>query len=224
MEEFNARSMRLAISRSIDINSLSQQTMRYILPMSEELFTIVGRFLTAQDVDGASAHLERLLCAANSDRFGSLLESRFTNSPQSVLTHINTFLVTCQKQFDVKAVYLPHNGFVYNNDRWYFDSLAYDQVHDLSLNWEWLCHSNSPNWDIFTLLGLESAQQDFRWYVENDACDQEHWQSVADIAEFLVKVRFVQLVQSALATGSLCVRVPVFVTAYTPEFYCRFDP
>ena len=192
--------------------------------MSDELFTIVGRFLTKHDVDGASAHLEGLLSVADSGRFCSLLKSRFTNSPQSVLNHINMFLEICQKQFNVKAVYLPHNGFVYNNDRWYFDSLAYDQFHDLLLNWEWLCHSNSPNWDTFTLLGLESVQEDFRLYVEGDACDQDHWHSIADIAELLVKVRYVQLIQSALATDSLCVRVPLFVTAYTPDFYCRFDP
>lgn len=124
----------------------------------------------------------------------------------------------------MKAVYLPHNGFEFNYDRWYFDSLAYDQVHDVSKNYEWLCHSRSQNSDTFTLTGLETTQQDFSWYVENELYDDASWEPVADIAAFLVKVRFVQLIQLALASGPLVLPIPVLTTTYGMDFYCRFDP
>jgi hypothetical protein len=120
--------------------------------------------------------------------------------------------------------YLPHNGFVFNHDCWYFDSLAYDQVHDLSQDYAWLCHPRSPNWDTYTLTGLEKVQENFGWYVENELYDQESWEPLANIAEYLVKVRVVQLVHSALASGPLILPIRVFTTAYGPDFYCRFDP
>lgn len=192
--------------------------------MENDLSASVGALLIRNDTGGAVVLLENRLRAKNSDRFVSLLDSRFTNPPQAVLEHINAFLAACQKLFDVKAVYLTHNGFVFNNDRWYFDSNAYDEVHDITHEYEWLCHRVSPDWETFTLTGLEQAQDDFRWYADNEMFDDEKWESVADIAELLVKVRFVQLVESALKSGALILPVPIITVAYGFDFFCRFDP
>ncbi|MEZ5942526.1 MAG: hypothetical protein R3C18_14120 [Planctomycetaceae bacterium] len=152
------------------------------------------------------------------------MTSEFTNPPQMVLNHINGFLIKCQRDFDVKAVYLPHNGFVFNNDRWYFDSNAYDVIHGISDDYEWLCYPKSTEWDSFTLTGLEKAQEDFEWYVKEEKFEDEEWESVADAAELLVKMRVVQLIARALTSGPLAFPVPVITTAYDCDFFCQFNP
>lgn len=192
--------------------------------MNEDLSTTVGALLIKRNIDAAATVLEARLRAQTSTRFASLVNSRFTNPPKAVLDHINGFLIACQKEFDVKAIYLPHNGLVFNNDRWYFDSNAYDVVNDLTADYEWLCHPRSIEWDAFTLTGLEKAQDDFRWYVDDEMFEHETWESIAEIAELLVKVRLVQLIASAISSGPLAVAVPVFTTAYGSDFFCRFDP
>ncbi len=191
--------------------------------MDEDLFAGVGASLINGDVDVAAKNAEDALRAQESTRFASLLTSGFTNTPRSVLHHINGFLMECKKAFDVKAVYLPHNGFVFNNDRWYFDSNAYDVANDIATDYEWLCHPRSIEWEPFTLTGLEKAQEDFAWYVNEEKFDDEKWESIAAIAELLVKVRFVQLIASAQRSGSLALPIAVITTAYGFDFFYRFD-
>jgi hypothetical protein len=188
------------------------------------LSATVGQLLRTHDIEGASAHLEKLLHAENCDRFVSLAESHFSNTPASVLQHINSFIAVCEEEFDVKSIYLPHNGFVCNYECWFFDSSGYDQFHDVSDDYEWLCYPRLRNCDTFTLTGLERTQADFGWYIESELYDQPSWLAVADIAELLVKVRFVQLIKSSLAAGRLVKPIPILVTAYDCDFYCSFVP
>lgn len=192
--------------------------------MNEDLFASVGSSLVKGDVKVAVQNAADAFRAQECSRFASLLNSGFTNTPRSVLNHINGFLMECKKAFDVKAIYLPHNGFIFNNDRWYFDSNAYDMVNDIAMEYEWLCHPRSIEWESFTLTGLERAQEDFEWYVNEEKFDDEKWELIADIAELLVKARFVQLIESALTSGSLVVSVPVITTAYGFDFFWRFAP
>jgi hypothetical protein len=192
--------------------------------MDADLSIKVGALLIKSQIDAAAKVVEDKLLATGSARFTSLLTSRFTNPPQSVLKHINGFLMTCQTAFDIKAIYLPHNGLVFNSDRWYFDSNAYDVIHDLDKDYEWLCHPKPIEWEAFTLTGLEPAQDDFAWYVDEEMFENENWETIADLAELLVKVRFAQLIASTLSSGPLTLSVPVITTAYGPDFFCRFDP
>ncbi|MCC6508666.1 MAG: hypothetical protein IT423_06145 [Pirellulaceae bacterium] len=192
--------------------------------MDEDLFTSVGASLFRGEVELAAKSAEDALRAQESTRFASLLTSGFTNTPSSVLDHINGFLMECKKAFDVKAIYLPHNGFTFNNDRWYFDANAYDIAKDIATDYEWLCHPRSIAWASFTLKGLEKAQEDFHWYVNAEKFEDEKWESIAAKAELLVKVRFVQLIASALASRSLALPVPIITTAYSCDFFCRFEP
>lgn len=206
------------------IATFQSNTGELSFQMDNNLFQTVGRFLVSRDLEGAASYLERLLEAEKCERFSTLVKSRFSNPSPTVLAHINSFIDACQKEFAVKAVYLAHNGLVYNSDQWCFDVLAYDQIHDLSQDYEWLCHPRSRGSNPLTLTGLETVQDDFGWYIEQQLEDQPPWVGAADIAENLVKVRVVQLVQSALASGPLLRPIPVFATAYVPDFYCRFDP
>jgi hypothetical protein len=192
--------------------------------MDEAISATVGALLIEKKVDDAAKFVEGKLRAEQPTRFASLLDTRFTNSPSSVLEHINGFITACSQEFDVKAVYLPHNGFVFNNDRWHFDSNGYDVSRPLTQEYEWLCEPRRRDWETFTLTGLEAVQADFDWYVGEDKYEDPHWELISDIAELLVKVRFVQLIASALANGPLVLPIPVITTAYGFDFFCQFDP
>lgn len=130
--------------------------------MNVDLWQTVANYLRSNDVDGAAADLESRLRATATDRFASLADLHFTNSPYDVLSHINEFIAACKAHFDVRAVYLEMNGFDINYDRWYFDSFAYTEYSDDPDDLDWLCDWSSPNWEQYTLNGLEETQDDFR--------------------------------------------------------------
>jgi len=132
-----------------------------------ELWQTVDTYLRSNDVDGVATDLELRLRAIATDRFASLPDSHFTNSPIAVLQHIKSLVTACQTQFDVRAVYLEMNGFDINYDRWHFDSFAYTEYSDEPEDMDWLCDWTSPDWEQFALTGLEQTQEDFRWYMEN---------------------------------------------------------
>jgi hypothetical protein len=192
--------------------------------MNVNLGQTVDSYLKSGDIAGAAAHLESLLRAENSDRFASVADTRFSNSPESVLEHVNSFIAACGSQFDVQAVYLEMNGFDINYDCWYFDSFAYSEYSDDPDDLEWLCNWPSPNWDTLTLTGLEQTQDDFRWYMENKVYEQKTHETAEEIAVLLVMVRFVQLVQSALKSGTLVAVVPLLATAHDFDMLGRFTP
>jgi hypothetical protein len=190
--------------------------------VNEDLWKTVDTYLRSDDIDGAATDLETRLRAAASNRFASLADSHFTNSPHRVLAHINDFINACQAQFDVRAVYLEMNGFDINYDRWYFDSFAYNEYSDDPDDVDWLCDWASPDWDSFTLTGLEQTQDDFRWYMENRIYDRKTHDVEKEIATLLVMVRFVQLIRSSLTSGTLAASVPLIATAHDFAIFGRF--
>ena len=192
--------------------------------MNVNLWQIVDTYLRSNNVDGAAADLESRLRAAATDRFVSLADSHFTNSPLDVLSHINKFVTACQFTFDVRAVYLEMNGFDINYDRWYFDSFAYTEYSDEPDDLDWLCEWNSPDWDQVTLEGLEETQEDFRWYMENKIYEKKTHDKEKEIATLLVMIRFVQLIQSTLDVGSLQCPIPLLATAHDFDMFGRFVP
>ncbi|MCA9170823.1 MAG: hypothetical protein KDB23_24265 [Planctomycetales bacterium] len=192
--------------------------------MNVNLWQIVDTYLRSNNVDGAAADLESRLRAAATDRFVSLADSHFTNSPLDVLSHINKFVTACQFTFDVRAVYLEMNGFDINYDRWYFDSFAYTEYSDEPDDLDWLCEWNSPDWDQVTLDGLEETQEDFRWYMENKIYEKKTHDKEKEIATLLVMIRFVQLIQSTLDVGSLQCPIPLLATAHDFDMFGRFVP
>ncbi|WP_442509659.1 hypothetical protein SH528x_001247 [Novipirellula sp. SH528] len=192
--------------------------------MNVDLWQSVDTYLRANDIDGAASHLETLVRSENSDRFTSLADSAFTNPATSVLEHVNTFLSACAPQFDLRAAYHEMNGFDINYDRWYFDSFGYADLTDDPDDVDWLCDWNSPDWETFTLTGLEQTQDDFRWYMENKVWEKKTHETAKEIAVLLVMVRFLQLVQSALSSGSLAASVPILATVHDFDMFGRFQP
>lgn len=190
--------------------------------MNVELWKTVDSYLRANDVETAATELESRLSDVASDRFLSLVESQFTNRPSEVLAHINQFADACQARFNVKAVYLEMNGFDINYDRWYFDSFAYSEYSDDIDDLDWLCDWSSPDWEQFTLHGLEEAQEDFRWYMENKIYEGKTHDAEREIATLLVMVRFVQLIRSALNAGTMHCPFPVLATAHDFDIIGRF--
>lgn len=192
--------------------------------MNVDLWQTVDTYLRSNDVNGAAADLESRLRATATDRFASLADSHFTNSPCNLLAHINDFLAACQSQFDVRSAYLEMNGFDINYDRWYFDSFAYADYSGDPNDLDWLCDWTSPNWNQFTLNGLEQTQDDFRWYMENKIYKNKTHDTEKEIATLLVMLRFVQLVHSSLDAGTLILPVPLLATAHDFEMFGRFEP
>ncbi|MEZ6138886.1 MAG: hypothetical protein R3C53_28710 [Pirellulaceae bacterium] len=190
--------------------------------MNVDLWQTVDTYLRSNNVDGAAADLESRLRATATDRFVSLADSHFTNSPRDVLSHINRFITACQSTFDVRAVYLEMNGFDINYDRWYFDLFAYKEYSDEPDDLDWLCDWTSPDWDQVTLAGLEETQEDFRWYMENKIYEKKTHDEEKEIATLLVMVRFVQLIRSTLDVGPLQCPVPLLATAHDFDMFGRF--
>ncbi len=116
------------------------------------------------------------------------------------------------------------NGFDINYDRWYFDSFGYSEYVADPDDLEWLCDWRSPDWTQFTLTGLEPTQDDFRWYVEKEIWQNGTHKTAKELAVLLVMVRFVQLIQSALAAGPLVLDVPVLATAHDFDMVGRLEP
>jgi hypothetical protein len=189
--------------------------------MNIELWQTVDRFFRNNDVASAASYLESLLRADCSDRFVSLAEKHFTNTPQSVLEHVNAFINGCGEEFDVMSVYLEMNGFDINYDRWYFDSFGYSEYAEDPDDLEWLCNWSSPEWPQLTLTGLEDIQGDFRWYMENEVYEKGY-EIVKEVAVLLVMVRFAQLVEAAIRSGDLAKNIPVLATAHDFDIVGRW--
>ncbi|CAN5908861.1 hypothetical protein BH11VER1_BH11VER1_09190 [soil metagenome] len=192
--------------------------------MNVDLYQTVDSYLRSNDVDRAAADLESRLRATATDRFASLADSHFTNKPHDILAHINKFVAACQRKFDVRAVYLEMNGFDINYDRWYFDSFAYTEYSDDPEDMDWLGDWTSPDWEQFTLSGLEQTQDDFRWYMESKIYDHKTHDAEKEIATLLVMVRFVQLIRSSLDAGTLIRSIPLLATAHDFDIFGRFTP
>ncbi len=182
----------------------------------------VATLLYTNEIDGAESYLESRFRELGSERFRSLTELRFNNSPISVFRHIKSFVDECQAMFEVSAVYLEMNGFDINYNRWFFDSFAYDTAGEDADETEWLCDWTSPDWPEFTLNGLEKVQDDFRWYVENEIYKVEGYKQAKELATLLVMVRFLQLIRDSLEAGTFDKSIIVIANAHDFDMFGRF--
>lgn len=164
------------------------------------------------------------MAEANVDRFAGLHRLGFTNPPKSILSSINDFIDECEKEFDIKAVYLEMNGFDINPDRWYFDFFGYEVYEADPDDLEWLCDGQSSDWLQVTLTGLESVQLDFKWYHANEMWKDAKLEKAYEPAMLLVMCKYVTLIQSALAAGGRSKSIPVLATAHDFDTCGRFEP
>ncbi|MEN0110744.1 MAG: hypothetical protein AAF805_08465 [Planctomycetota bacterium] len=184
----------------------------------------VRAHLQNNDVAAAARYLESEFSVTPDDRFVFVAHHQFINSPTEVLAYINAFVEACSEKFDLKAVYLEMNGFAINPDRWYFEPFGYGTYDDDPDELDWLCDWLSPQWPSKTLVGLGKTQSDFRWYSAERVWKTRTHERVHGLAELLVMVRFVQLVQSSLKCGRLAKPVPVLATAHDFDILGRFLP
>lgn len=177
------------------------------------------------DVLCAISLLEEYISSRDSQKFACVVGASFLNPPTSVLGELNRFIETNEKQFDVKAAYIEMNGFDINYDRWYFNLFAYSSYSPQFDEAEWLCEWQSPSWPDVELFGMDSAQQAFAWYHE-----QQIWNSQPDLkpiyeaAMLLIMAKFAGFIGSVLKTGRLTKSIPILVTAHGFESVARYEP
>jgi hypothetical protein len=189
-----------------------------------KLWKAVDKRFLASDIKGAIQVLEDLLANEKVDRFKGAISSYFSNSPLSLLSKINKFIRTCDKSFDVQAVYLEMNGFDINYNRWYFDSFGYKKCGDLRGDLDWLSDWQSDDWTQITLKGMEKIQKDFQWYHEQEIWEDKKYKRAYELLVLLVMAKFVLLIQSALEAGDLVKPIPVLATAHDFDIVGRFAP
>ena len=187
---------------------------------------VVHDAIHAGNVASAITALEAFLAKQDANKFSCLLNESFSNSPRAVLDKLNSFIESNNEQFDVKALYLEMNGFGINYDEWFFSPFAYDSYSSNSNDMEWRSDWQSPDEIQITLLGMESSQQAFAWYHQ-----EQIWRSQRDFppiykaSKLLIVAKFMAFVQSVIKSGKLVKPIPVLATAH--DFYesvARFVP
>ena len=184
----------------------------------------VDVLVTLGKIKEAIDYLERGLGNCSSPRFKSLIGAGFSNNAKDVALHIDRFVVSCEKTFQVESVYLEMNGFDINPDRWYFDFFAYDGYRKDADDLNWLSDWNSDYWPDLTLTGLEKAQEDFAWYTGQDTKGYEdpEAEKASDFARLLVMCRFAALIEASVKTGAISKKVPILATAHDFDIIARF--
>jgi hypothetical protein len=115
------------------------------------------------------------------------------------------------------------NGFDINPDRWYFDFFGYKRYAADPDDLQWLCEWQSPDWPQVTLKGLEQVQADFEWYHHEEIWNDKKLEWAYELAVLLVMVKFVTLIESALASGPRSKLIPVLATAHGFDILGRFE-
>jgi len=188
--------------------------------MDQKLFDAVRKGLNRGEIGATVKMLEGRLAKEKSHLFKGLIGTSFSNSPASVLKRINGFIKTCEKDFDIEAIYLEMNGFDINTDRWYFDFLGYSDYNRDPKDFEWLCDWDSERQPDVTLNGLKKIQRDFDKHLELVQADDVEFaetkklDATQEIACLLVMAKFVALIESALKSGALAKPIPVLASAH----------
>jgi len=190
--------------------------------MDIEIWRTVDELLRVSDFVGAEDYLENLLANEEGPLFKGLIGTTFTNAPESVLATINQFISACSKSFDIKAVYLEMNGFDINYDRWYFDLFGYADTIGNRDEQDWLSEYQFYDWPEITLTGFEALQNDFKQYHTEQLYDDQSVNKSYELAQLLVMVKFVSLINGSLKTGELVKHVPVLATAHDFDILARF--
>ena len=187
-------------------------------------WSLTSRRFQAGDYRGAVRELEDRIAADERSAFHGLVGRSFSNSGESIITKLNSFVSLCQKEFDIASIYLEMNGFDINADRWYFDFFGYDRYDTDPNDLEWLCDWQSQAFPDMTLTGLEDVQKDFEWYHAKRTWKDKSYKALYATACNLVMSKFVVLIEDALRSEALIKPIPVLATAHDYETIGRFEP
>lgn len=181
----------------------------------DELATYIER----EQIQRSEQVLIKRLEKAKGDAFKDLPGLDFTNSPDDLYQRIQEFIAEMNKDFKVRAIHLEMNDFSVNPEEWFFDLFAYDTYDDEDD--EWLSDWQSPDVDPVILTGLEPIQEEFQ--AIGTPVPEEHEERY-DIAEPLVAIKFLKLVQSVVKPGSKRFDIPVLATCHDfQDLLVRFD-
>jgi hypothetical protein len=188
----------------------------------------VNSFLMAGNIADSIQFLEQELAGCEGKRFKFLLRENFRNDPGRIGNDINTFVINCEKHFDIKAVYLEMNGFDINPDRWFFDFFGYKTLYnntdDIAGFLDWLAYWDSQDWPDVTLLGLEKTQKEFDWYSNKNGYKDDSAQLPEELATLLVMCKFTRLIQKSVQSGKIEKKIPIFATAHDFDIIPKFMP
>ncbi len=192
--------------------------------MNTELWQSVDSYIRSGNLDDGINLLETGLQNCVSSRFKTLIGSKFSNNPDEVANELSNFINSCQKKFDVKAIYLEMNGFDINPDKWYFDYFGYKEYNEDPDDLDWLTDWDSDDWPEMTLSGLEKAQEDFGWYSGHltQGYKDKDAKVAAEYATLLVMCKFAELIRNARSTGLITKKIPILATAHDFDIIPRF--
>lgn len=190
--------------------------------MNINLWKSIDNLIFLGKLDKAISDLERDLASCKGSRFKSLISSDFTNDPIMIAEKINEFVSFCERNLEVKSIYLEMNGFDINPDRWYFDFFAYDTYEEDQEDLDWLSDWDSEYWPGITLVGLEEIQKDFDWYSNNSGYEDILAKEAEEYAVLLVMCKFARLIGAAVATGKIKKGIPILASAHDFDIIPRF--
>jgi len=190
--------------------------------MNIELWKKTDSLIAQGKLEEAIRDLESNLASCKSDKFKSLIGSDFANDPTMIAEKINDFISSCERDFEVRSIYLEMNGFDINPDRWYFDFFAYDTYEEDKEDLDWLSDWDSENWPDITLEGLEEIQNDFDWYCNNSGYNDVLAEEAKEYAVLLVMCKFAKLIGKVVAIGKIIKEIPILATAHEFDIIPRF--
>jgi hypothetical protein len=180
--------------------------------IAEELFPKVK----IGDTEAAVARVSEVLQSLPLSPFHRILDLHFTNRPEDVAAHFDSFIRAQKAKFKLGAVYTETNGFDINPDRWYFDLFAY-RKYGGSDDYDWLSDWDSEDYPGLTLTGLEVLQAVY----DSDAFQDETFEQAREFCSLLVVSKFQDLVRrSVLFMREL--DVPLLATSHDYDFIAEF--
>jgi len=181
--------------------------------MNIELWTEIYKLVSDSKYSESIQLLETIIIESAVCEFQPLVGVEISDPESVVVAQINKFKSHCEKQFEVKSIYLEMNGFDINYDRWYFDFFAYDTYSEDREDPEWLCDWKSDDWPDFTIHGLKPAQKVFEWYHENEIWNERpDVKNIYEAAMLLVMVKFIDFVSTVIESKDI--GLPILATAH----------
>jgi hypothetical protein len=168
------------------------------------------------DTQAAISRVSEVLRSLPPSPFHRVLDLDFTNRPEDVAEHFDTFLRKQKANFEVGAVYTETNGFDINPDRWYFDLFAYRKYggHE---DYDWLSNWDSSDSPDMTLTGLEHLQAVY----DSDAFQDKANRQACEFCSLLVVSRFQDLVRRSVSIMRE-LDVPLLATSHEYDLIAEF--
>lgn len=178
-------------------------------------------YLHKGDLDHCIEHVSQIIAAMPQTPFHLVLTSEFTNAPQQVAFHFDTFFAE-MREFAPGAIYTETNGFFINPDRWYFELFGY-RAYGGREDYDWLANWDAMSQESITLIGMESLQQVYKQYkILPDDADPVLRQ-VNDLSDLLVVYKFQNLIKQSVPLMQK-VRCPLMATSHEFDIIAEFTP